>query len=234
MKKIIALFAIFTLFTACQKDVEFNNPALQGTLNNIFWKGYSKLATKSASGAVTIYGRGQIGDVTLKLGNSNVGTYELGTTNQSSIATVIQTGNIAGEFTTGINKNPAQKISLVTSGSGYSSSNTQAVTATGGTGTGLKVNLTLNASGGVTAVEIATSGTDYTPGDVLTIVGGNQNAKFMVNTVQNSNGKITITENTGTTISGTFQFVAFDNTTKNTVVCRDGIFYKLPLSAATN
>jgi hypothetical protein len=234
MKKIIALFSIFTLFTACQKDVEFNNPALQGSLNNIFWKGSSKLVSKTASGAITIYGRGQSGDVTLNINSQNVGTYELGTTNQSNRASVLQSGNIAGDYTTGLNKNPAQKITLNSSGSGYSSASTQSISTIGGSGSGLKVNITVNASGGITAVEIATSGLDYMPGDIVTIVGGNQNATFVVNTVQNSNGKIRITENTGTTISGTFQFVAYDNTTKKTVVCRDGVFYKLPITAATN
>jgi hypothetical protein len=228
MKKITFLFSLFIIITSCQKEVEFNNPSLQASINSIFWRSNSTKATKASNGSIELFGRGQSGDLTLKIGSGSIGTYELGTTNQNNLVSFVQTGNNAGNYSTGLNKNAAHQISLSTGGTGYTSS--IAVPTTGGSGTGLKVATTANASGVITTIEIATSGTDYLPGDIVTISGGNQNAQLLITKVANSNGQITITENTGTTISGNFSFIAFDNVTKQTVSCRDGVFYKLPIT----
>jgi len=227
MKKIILLLSFVVAFTSCQNEVEFNNPALQASINNVFWKSNSTAAVKSASGALTIYGRGQTGDLTLDLASANVGTYEFGTTNQTNQVTFLQIGNGGSAFETGLNANPVNSISLASGGSNYVASDSESTT--GGTGTGLKVKTTVNTSGVITGVSIVSSGTGYVPGDLVTIIGGNQDAMVRVNTVANSNGKVTITENTGVTISGTFSFIAYDEVTKQTASCRQGVFYKIPL-----
>jgi len=227
MKKIVLLLSIIASFTSCQNEVEFNNPAFQAGFNNVFWKSNSTVAAKNASGNLTIYGRGQTGDLTIKLTSTNLGTYELGTTNQSNTVSFLQIGRGGSEFTTGLNANPAYNISLAAAGSGYVASTSESTT--GGSGTGLKVETTVNASGNITNVVITSHGTGYVPGDIVTIVGGNLDAMFRINSVANSNGKVTITENTGVTISGTFSFTAFDAVTKQTTSCRQGVFYKIPL-----
>lgn len=227
MKKIVLLLSFIVSFTSCQNEVEFNNPALQGSINNVFWKSNSTVAAKNASGNLTIYGRGQTGDLTIKLATANLGTYELGTTNQSNAVTFLQIGTGGGEFTTGLNANPANSISLASGGTGYIASNSESTS--GGTGSGLKVATTVNASGNITSAVITSPGTGYTPGDLVTIIGGNQDAMVRINSVANSNGKVIITENTGVTISGSFSFTAYDAVTKQTANCRQGVFYKIPI-----
>ena len=214
MKKIILLLSFVLAFSSCQNEVEFNNPALQASVNNVFWKSNSTVAVKSATGGLTIYGRGQTGDLTMNLASTGLGTYEFGTTNQSNQVTFAQIGTGGGEFSTGLNANPANSISLTSGGTNYTAADSEPTI--GGTGTGLKVKTTVSASGAITSVEITSSGSGYTPGDMVYIVGGNQDAVVRINTVANSNGRIVITENTGTTISGTFSFIAFDDVTKQT------------------
>lgn len=227
MKKIVLLLSFIVSFASCQNEVEFNNPALQAGINNAFWKSNSTVATKNASGNLTIYGRGQTGDLIIKLASANLGTYELGTTNQSNSVSFLQIGNGGSEFATGLNANPVNSISLAAAGSSYVASVSESTS--GGTGSGLKVETTVNASGNITGVTIVSPGTGYVPGDLVTIVGGNLDAMIRINSVANSNGKVIITENTGVTISGTFSFTAFDEVTKQTTNCRQGVFYKIPL-----
>jgi len=226
MRKIILLLSFVLALTSCHDEVEFNNPAFQASINNVFWKSNSTTATKSA-GSLTIYGRGPSGDLTINLASTNVGTYELGTTNQNNRVSFLQVGNGSSEFTTGINENPAHSITLTSGGTGY----TESISAptSGGTGSGLKVKTTVNTSGVITTVEIASPGTNYTPGDIVSIVGGGNNASIRIKSVANSNGKVTITENTGATISGKFNFISFDDITNQTTSCREGVFYKVPL-----
>jgi hypothetical protein len=71
-------------------------------------------------------------------------------------------------------------LSLV-GGTGYTNG-TSTTTVTGGTGTGLIVEITV-ALGVVTAVAVLSPGKDYTIGDTVTIVGGNSDATIDVLTV---------------------------------------------------
>lgn len=227
MKKILLLLSFVFALTSCHDEVEFNNPAYQASINNAVWKSNSTIATKGTLGSLRLYGRGQNGDLTINLGSANVGTYELGTVNQINNISFLQAVTGSSEFTTGINENPAHNISLTSGGTGYTASISEPTL--GGMGTGLKVRTTVNTSGVITKVEIAAAGSGYTPGDIVTIVGGNSDASLRINSVANSNGKVTITENTGATISGNFSFIAFDEVTNQTINCRDGVFYKIPL-----
>ena len=69
-------------------------------------------------------------------------------------------------------------------GTGYAPApGTLITTVTGGTGSGAVVEVTIDAGGLVTAVAIIAPGKDYTVGDTLTIVGGNNDATIDVLTV---------------------------------------------------
>jgi hypothetical protein len=65
-------------------------------------------------------------------------------------------------------------------GTGYSDAS--GVATTGGTGTGLTVDITQTA-GAIDTVAIADGGEDYTVGDTITITGGNADATIEVLTV---------------------------------------------------
>ena len=68
--------------------------------------------------------------------------------------------------------------SLVSGGNGgYTSQN--GVATSGGSGSGLTVDITANGTS-VTAVTLATGGSDYTVGDTITISGGGNNATFTI------------------------------------------------------
>jgi len=69
-------------------------------------------------------------------------------------------------------------------GTGYTTANN--VATSGGTGTGLTVDLVDNGAGQITNVTINNPGSGYTASDVITITGGGNNATFTVSTVSTS------------------------------------------------
>lgn len=71
-------------------------------------------------------------------------------------------------------------ISITEAGTGYTTGT--GVTTTGGTGTGLTLDITA-AGGLVTDVDIDTAGTGYKVGDVIVIDGGNDDAEITVDTL---------------------------------------------------
>ncbi|MEO8515823.1 MAG: DUF6252 family protein [Flavobacterium sp.] len=229
MKKIILLFLSGIALVSCGKDVEFNNPAMQGRINDTFWKATSFSATKSGTGQLTLTGVSAIGTMFLNTSSTAKGTYVLGTTNQINRATFDRNdGSGSTQFITEVTFSSVNKIILNAPGTGYADADL--VATTGGSGSGLKVNIKTNASGGVTSVVVNAAGNGYRAGDLITIAGGGNNAKIIVQNVLTSNGEIVITENTGTTISGNFKFTAFNAVSGETIQTRDGIFYKLPIN----
>ncbi|MCL9808175.1 DUF6252 family protein [Flavobacterium luminosum] len=227
MKKIsIILFLAISLFS-CQNEVEFNDPAFQASLNNEIWKANIKSA-KITNGALVLEGTSIHYNLALRTNSASAGKYLLGTTNQANMAIVAPVNASLGlQYTTGINPGAVYGIVIQNAGSGYITSG--ALSVSGGSGSGLKVNIEANSRGSVTKIVVNSPGSGYLPGDVLTITAGNNNAKILVQTVQNSNGEVVITKNTGTTISGTFKFTAFDANTGAVVSCKEGVFYNLPL-----
>lgn len=228
MKKIILLFVLGFAFQACQKDVQDNSPAFQARVNNTFWKSTIMSATEGDSGDLTLLAKSTLGDIVLKTTTSDKGTYVFGTTNQANKASCVLNADRSKNFGTSINQNPVNLLQLGNGGTGYTTTEL-AETTTSGAGTGLKVGITANGSGGITKVELKAAGNGYKAGDVITVTGGNNNGQVIVKNVANSNGEITITKNDGMTISGTFKFTAFDPISRQMVFCRDGFFYEVPL-----
>ena len=73
------------------------------------------------------------------------------------------------------------QVTIVSAGSGYSAaSNPHLTTATTGLGNGLTLNVTVNGSGGVTAIQVVDGGFDYTFGELVTINGGNGDATVSI------------------------------------------------------
>lgn len=231
MKKIISGFLILLAFCSCQDDVKFNDPSLQARKDNSFWKAVNYKATKNASGKLTIEGYTQNETVSLQTSTANVGTFVFGTTNLINKAFYTINNSIPSKYETAIVPGTVNKIVLLASGSGYTTAD--GLTVTGGSGTGLRVNVTANTSGVVTLIEIFSPGNNYKAGDLITIVGGAQNAKFSVQNVAKSSGQIVITAYDGATVSGTFEFNApliTGNTTDPKLVSfQEGAFLKLPV-----
>jgi hypothetical protein len=94
---------------------------------------------------------------------------------------VIQYNNInleAADYIYVTQVNSVSTWNTLVGGTGYSVAND--ILTTGGTGTGLTVNITAVATGVITGITIAFSGSGYTIGDVITITTGNGNATITV------------------------------------------------------
>ena len=86
MKKIMLSLSVIFLLVSCQEDIKFNNPALQGVKDNVFWRSTQSKATLSGDGSLLIKGYTSTETVSLKTASTKVQTYILGTgvTNKAS------------------------------------------------------------------------------------------------------------------------------------------------------
>lgn len=248
MKKLFSLFAILVL-VSCSDDVKFNNPGFQAYRDDILFRAISVQANESTSGTVTIEGLAQDETLKLSMASSAVGTYSLGTTNAINRATY--DSNFGGNqlsYATDEASGPVTDIEkpAVNAGSGYTSDctidlqgnyicPTSHQTTTTGAGSGLTISIIQN-SGVITYAKVTSPGDFYEPGDLVTIVGGDNNATFRILNTQSSNGEIVIEKNIAGRITGTFKFNAVKtnvNPFANDVInIQHGAFYDLQLVPA--
>ncbi len=230
MKKILFLFLSGVALISCEKEVEMNSTAMQARINNALWKAINFNAVKSGTGSLSVIGSSGIANLTLNTTSAAKGTYILGTTNQANSVSYVLVAD-GKQYTTGVTASSVNKIALTNGGTNYAVAESVATTAISGTGSGLKVKIvSVGANGVITNVQIDNPGEGYRAGDLITINTGGGNAKVTVQNVSKSNGEITITENTGSTISGEFKFTAYNPETNEVTSCRDGVFYKVPLN----
>jgi hypothetical protein len=218
-KQFLYLFLLIT-FISCGDNVTFNNPALEGQVNNVFWRAADAKATL-INGVLTIEGYARNEKLTLTIpspkslvsyNNKNTHlTYFLGTTNQNIMSSYVSSVSTVDSpiYKTIVTPGPVNKILISAAGLGYT--NTIAGTS-GGKGLGLKVNLVVTSLGAISSVTVTSPGSGYTSGDVITVIGGNGKAKLVVQNVIASNGEIVITGYDGVNniVSGTFKFNAIN------------------------
>lgn len=207
MKRFLPLFIVAVALSSCQEDVHFNTPGFQGRKDDVFWRANDARAYIDG-GALTIVAETGFETITLNTASVNPGTYLLGPTAGNSASYFSDFNGDELEYGTIAAPGPVANINLLTAGSGYVSGSS--IATTGGSGTGLTVNITVNSSGAITVMSLSSRGAGYMAGDVITIVGGNNNCKFRVLNTSNSNGEIVIEEYdtlTGT-VTGTFKFNA--------------------------
>ncbi len=234
MKRFLSLIIVAVALSSCQEDVKFNNPGFQGLKDDVLWIATDTRAYVSASGQLSIEAYTAFELITLNTSSANEGTYILGTTNGSNSATYSSTfDDVNLEYATIAVPGPVSQIAIANAGTGYSSGTS--VATTGGSGSGLTVNVVANPSGIVTGLTLSSRGNAYAAGDLITVTGGNVNCRFRVLNVQNSNGEVKITEfdNVNMTVSGKFKFNAanannspFANPILN---FQYGEFYKIPI-----
>ncbi|MBC7524515.1 MAG: hypothetical protein H7239_08775 [Flavobacterium sp.] len=238
MRKIFYLFVVSYIALSCTTDTKFNNPGFQAYRDNVLFTAIDTKAYVATNGSVSIEALAQDQELDLNLANINFGTYYLGTTNTNYKATYSSNfGGIQLLYRTDVISGPVAKIAspLVSGGTGYTAANAVPTTSTG-VGLGLTVKTMVNTSGVISSVEISSPGNNYKSGDIITVTGGGNNAKFKILNVEGSNGEITITENTGGTISGNFKFNAANANGNpdggNQVNFQYGTFYKIPIYPA--
>ncbi|BCY28071.1 DUF6252 family protein [Flavobacterium okayamense] len=121
-----------------------------------------------------------------------------------------------------------QTVELLTGGSSYENVGTGALTDTDGNGSGLRVAINVNNLGRVTSMYMVSRGDGYQAGDLVTILGGDNNATFRILNVQQSSGEIVIESVENGTFTGTFIINAVDMD-GNPVTFSEGVFYRIPI-----
>ncbi len=81
MKKILYLFFITLLFGSCEEDVVYNNPSVQGKLDNVFWRAIDSKAVLGTDGSLTLTAMARRQKMTLRVPSTNLGIYQLGNSN---------------------------------------------------------------------------------------------------------------------------------------------------------
>jgi hypothetical protein len=228
MKKLLFLIAATVLFTSCQEDIQTNTPAFQANFNNTTWRANYSTVSIGEGGAMTLTAYTEYETIVLKSSSSNLGTYILGTDNTANFASyVFDSPEISKSYDSRVYSGPAFKLSAIqNAGTGYID-NAAGAQTTGGSGSGLRV-ATRTTNGAVTSITLVSRGNGYRAGDLITIVGGNNNAKFKVVNVQQSNGEITITEVLDGKYTGRYKFNVVDELGE-VVTFSEGVFYKVPL-----
>lgn len=121
-----------------------------------------------------------------------------------------------------------QTVELLTGGTSYENIGTGALTETDGNGSGLRVAINVNDFGRVVSAYIVSRGDGYQAGDLITILGGDENATFRILNVQQSSGEVVIESVEGGRFTGSFNVNAVDDE-GNTVSFSEGVFYHIPL-----
>ena len=228
MKKIFSILALTLLLVSCENDVKTNSPAFQGEKDNVFWRADDSKVTINTGGTVSINAYTDKELVTVTVPNA-VGIHNLGTINQSIGASYSYNNEgTVSYYETSLIEGPVYKlVGVLSSGSGYATLNGNNLTTTGGSGNGLTLRITSNPAGNVTGVTIASRGTGYKAGDIVTISGGNANATVKILNIMKSNGVVEIEKIEGNAYTGTFSFNAVDDN-GNVVNFNKGTFYKVP------
>lgn len=117
--------------------------------------------------------------ITIVEGQVLVRDYTFSTGIGSFVPSAMIRGAVEAQFVD--NVGDPTNVALVDAGTNYTSEND--VVVTGGSGTGMTVNIFANGVGEVTGVFINTAGEGYTIGDVLTIQDGDANATFEITNV---------------------------------------------------
>ena len=117
MRKFLVLFMMLAVFTACEEDVKFNTPAVQGLKDNELWKAEDFTATKGLDNSLTIQASNGFETLVLKTASTDPGTYQLGVNDNSKASYTLFVDTFDSEYSTGagmgsgqitISSNPAE------------------------------------------------------------------------------------------------------------------------------
>jgi hypothetical protein len=229
MKKIVYFIALVVVMASCEQDIQTNTPAFQAKQNDVFWRANDARVSVDPDGRMIITAFNQFETVTLETSSTDAGVYILGTTNQDNFASYSNDlDGFEDYYDTDLYSGPVFKVSpMINRGTAYQANSSGAQT-TGGSGSGLRV-ATQTTNGTVTSITVVARGIGYSPGDIITIVGGNNNATFRVINIQQSNGEIEIEEVENGLFTGKYKFNAV-NEEGEVITFSEGVFYKIPLS----
>ncbi|HEU4496644.1 MAG TPA: DUF6252 family protein [Flavobacterium sp.] len=100
MKKILSLLVLVMALSSCEDDATFNNPSVQGTKDNTFWRATTSSA-KITGGSMTITAVTPSEILTLTTSSADVGTYTLGTTTANKATYTVEADGVSSAYATG-------------------------------------------------------------------------------------------------------------------------------------
>jgi uncharacterized protein YcfL len=111
MKKYFLLLVVLFSLVACEENISFNNPSLQGTKDNVFWRGVQTKATIAADGSLLIESFTANETLSLKTTSTKSQTYFLGTSeSKKAIYSVTDAANGLITFSTGFGVGEGQIV----------------------------------------------------------------------------------------------------------------------------
>ncbi|CAM4022838.1 MULTISPECIES: DUF6252 family protein [Flavobacterium] len=233
MKKIVIVLLGMFLLTSCVNETEDNTPTIQARLNGVSWKAKETNVSVDAGGALIIKGYRGSEVLTIKLSAPIISGFPLGTENMLNFGTyTVGSALSINEYTTGIVPGPVYEYLKENAGTGYSLNNSAMTTniTTTSNGAGLVFKITeVSPVGAITKLELKARGANYKAGEIVTVQGGNGDARFKISNVQQSNGKVVVSKIENGTITGTFQLNAV-NDSGDVVTFSEGVFYKVPMN----
>lgn len=233
MKKIVIVLLGMFLLTSCVNETEDNTPTLQAKFNSVSWKAKETSVSLDANGGLVIKAYRGSEVLTLKTSALSVGSYTFGTQNLlNSASYAVGTGLNVAEYKTSIVLGPAFGYETISAGTGYVLNNSAMTTSISplSTGAGLVFKIEeVNGLGAISKLSIKARGANYKAGDIVTVQGGANNAKYKVLNVQQSNGKVVIEKIENGTITGNFQLNAV-NADGEVVTFSEGTFYQVPMN----
>lgn len=242
MKKLFFALSLAVSLISCSDKVENPSPGFQVYKDGVLLRLDSFSATRSIStGRVEISGVSGYETVTLAISGNNLGTYYFSgsnLTNQATYAASLDGSNLFYQTISSRGAATVVSYPILNGGTGYSSG--QGVATTGGSGSGLTVNIasvTNDSNNGVVkSIAVNNGGSNYYPGDVITVAGGNSNCRFVISHVSgnSTNGLVTLTDSSNGTITGDFKFIATKviggTEAPALATFQNGKFYKVPVT----
>lgn len=111
MKKYFLLLVVLFSLVACEENISFNNPSLQGTKDNVFWRGVQTKATIASDGSLLIESFTANETLSLKTTSTKSQTYFLGTSeSKKAIYSVTDAANGLITFSTGLGVGEGQIV----------------------------------------------------------------------------------------------------------------------------
>ena len=110
MKNFVLYIVVLFSIVSCEEDVRFNNPSVQGMINNVFWRALESKATLGPNGAVVIEAYTGFEVLTLKTTSTTLQSYPLGTSNSKTAVFVMTQDADKITYATGIDVGDGQIV----------------------------------------------------------------------------------------------------------------------------
>lgn len=204
MKRLFSLIVILIAFSGCSDEISMPAPGLQAYKDGALWRAEDFKAYLYPDGHIRIVGLMANEQLELNLSDFTEGYYYTASTDLiNSAGFTTRFDDDVLHYLTYDANGPIGNINnpVLISGLGYTESFSVA-TSSSGDGTGMRVNTKVDDQGRITNVTISSPGINYEPGDIISISGGNNKAKFKVLSA------IEITSLNEQGISGNFRFTA--------------------------